>query len=75
MLSMTAFSIHAAKYEYRTVPNDPLKAKLYTLPNGLKVLHDRKQGSAAYTGVYSSARGWKKNDPAETTDLPTISSI
>lgn len=25
------------KYSYETVPNDPLKARIYTLDNGLKV--------------------------------------
>ncbi len=27
----------AQKYQYETVPGDPLKAKIYTLDNGLKV--------------------------------------
>lgn len=26
-----------SKYSYETVPNDPLKARIYTLDNGLKV--------------------------------------
>ena len=27
----------STKYEYETVPNDPLQARIYTLDNGLKV--------------------------------------
>ena len=26
-----------SKYSYETVPNDPLKARIYTLDNGMKV--------------------------------------
>lgn len=35
----TGLGTWAAKYDYRTVEGDPLGAKIYTLPNGLK---DRK---------------------------------
>ena len=68
MLSMTAFSIHAAKYEYRTVPNDPLKAKLYTLPNGLKVYMTVNKDQPRIQ-TYIAVRVGGKNDPAETTGL------
>ncbi|WP_301752809.1 pitrilysin family protein, partial [uncultured Muribaculum sp.] len=68
MLSMTAFSIHAAKYEYRTVPNDPLKAKLYTLPNGLKIYMTVNKDQPRIQ-TYIAVRVGGKNDPAETTGL------
>lgn len=56
------------KYNYETVPGDPLKAKIYTLDNGLKV----------YMSVYKDAprlqtmigvRTGSKNDPADATGL------
>lgn len=56
------------KYDYETVPGDPLNARIYTLDNGLKV----------YTSVYKdeprvqalvSVKVGSKNDPSETTGL------
>ena len=31
----------ADKYSYETVPNDPLKARIYTLDNGLKMWYHK----------------------------------
>lgn len=59
---------YAQKYQYETVPGDPLKAKIYTLDNGLKV----------YMSVYKDAprlqtmiavRTGSKNDPSDATGL------
>ena len=36
-LAALALGSCSPKYEYETVPNDPLEARLYTLDNGLKV--------------------------------------
>ncbi len=56
------------QYKYITVPNDPLKARIYTLDNGLKV----------YLSVYKEepriqcnipVKVGSKNDPSETTGL------
>ncbi|MFP4556895.1 MAG: M16 family metallopeptidase [Bacteroidales bacterium] len=56
------------KYDYETVPGDPLNARIYTLDNGLKV----------YTSVYKdepriqalvSVKVGSKHDPSETTGL------
>ena len=56
------------KYSYETVPNDPLKARIYTLPNGLKVyMTVNKETPRIQT--YIAVRVGGKNDPAETTGL------
>lgn len=55
-------------YRYETVPNDPLKARIYTLNNGLKVyMTVNKQAPRIQT--YIAVRVGGKNDPAETTGL------
>lgn len=55
-------------YRYQTVPNDPLKARIYTLNNGLKVyMTVNKQTPRIQT--YIAVRVGGKNDPAETTGL------
>ena len=60
--------IQSGKYTYETVKDDPLKARIYTLDNGLKV----------YMTVYKDEpriqtmipiRVGSKNDPAESTGL------
>ncbi|MBQ8673896.1 MAG: insulinase family protein [Bacteroides sp.] len=58
----------APKYSYETVPNDPLKARIYTLDNGLKVyMSVNKEEPRIQT--YIAVRVGGKNDPAETTGL------
>jgi predicted Zn-dependent peptidase len=53
---------------YRTVPGDPLKARIYQLDNGLTVyLSDNKKEPRIQT--YIAVRAGGKNDPAETTGL------
>ncbi|MDR1004919.1 MAG: insulinase family protein, partial [Prevotellaceae bacterium] len=55
-------------YSYETVPNDPLKARIYTLDNGLKVyMTVNKEQPRIQT--YIAVRVGGKNDPAETTGL------
>lgn len=44
------------KYSYETVPNDPLKARIYTLDNGLKVYLTVKRKLPAFK--HSSPCGW-----------------
>ncbi len=63
--SMCAF---AGKYEYRTVPGDPLDTKIYTLPNGLKVFMSVNKDEPRIQ-TYIAVRVGGKNDPAETTGL------
>ena len=46
------------KYSYETVPNDPLKARIYTLDNGLKVY--LKQGNSPHSDIHRRAGGRKE---------------
>jgi predicted Zn-dependent peptidase len=57
-----------SKRSYETVPNDPLKARIYTLDNGLKVyMTVNKETPRIQT--YIAVRVGGKNDPAENTGL------
>ena len=68
LLVISISSCNAEKYSYETVPNDPLKARIYTLPNGLKVyMTVNKETPRIQT--YIAVRVGGKNDPAETTGL------
>ena len=56
------------EYTYETVPDDSLKARIYTLDNGLKVyLSDYKNAPRIQT--YIAVRAGSKNDPATATGL------
>jgi predicted Zn-dependent peptidase len=58
----------ASKYAYESVSGDPLKTRIYTLDNGLKVylsVNRDKPRIQTFVGVRVGA----KNDPAETTGL------
>ena len=58
----------AQKYDYKTVENDAMKTRIYTLSNGLKVyLSVNKEKPRIQT--YIAVRTGSKNDPAETTGL------
>lgn len=55
-------------YEYDSVPGDMMKARIYTLGNGLRVyitVNDEKPRVQTYIAVRAGSR----NDPAETTGL------
>lgn len=56
------------KYEYESVPNDPLNARIYTLDNGLKV-YMTINNETPRIQTYIAVRVGGKNDPAETTGL------
>lgn len=57
-----------SKYKYETVAGDPLKTRIYTLPNGLKVyMSVMKEQPRIQTAIAVKVGG--KNDPAETTGL------
>lgn len=56
------------KYTYDSVPGDPLHAKIYTLPNGLKLFMSQNP-RAPRIQTYIAVRVGGKNDPAETTGL------
>ncbi len=58
----------AKTYTYQSVPGDILKARIYTLDNGLKVyLSVNKETPRIQT--YIAVRTGSRNDPAETTGL------
>lgn len=70
LLLITASSFCSAQkhYRYETVPNDPLKARIYTLDNGLKIyLTVNKETPRIQTFIAVRVGG--KNDPKETTGL------
>ncbi len=65
---LCVLGMSAEKYEYRTVPNDPLNTKIYTLPNGLQVFMSVNKDKPRIQ-TYIAVRVGGKNDPAETTGL------
>ena len=55
-------------FKSESVPNDPMKARIYTFDNGLKVyMTVNKETPRIQT--YIAVRVGGKNDPAETTGL------
>ncbi len=72
LTAQTAFTTSTATdskgRSYEHVSNDPLKARIYTLSNGLKVyLSDYEDAPRIQT--YIAVRTGSKNDPANTTGL------
>ena len=67
-LMATAQGNAAEKYAYDSVPGDPLHAKIYTLPNGLKIFMSQNPRSPRIQANIAVRVGGK-NDPAETTGL------
>ena len=68
VLLMVTACTGTSSYTYESVPNDPLKARIYTLDNGLKVyMTVNKETPRIQT--YIAVRVGGKNDPAETTGL------
>lgn len=55
-------------YEYTTVPNDPLNARYYTLPNGLTVILSVNRSEPRVQTLIAVKAG-SKNDPADNTGL------
>ena len=55
-------------YKYDTVPNDPIKARIYTLDNGLKVYMSVYK-NAPRVQTYIAVRAGSKNDPKDATGL------
>ncbi len=56
------------RYEYETIANDPLEAKIYTLDNGLKIyLSVNKDEPRVVTQI--AVRTGSKQDPADATGL------
>ena len=68
MMAVAALVCVASCSKYETVKNDPLKTKIYTLDNGLKVyMSVNKETPRLQT--YIAVKVGSKNDPHETTGL------
>ncbi len=68
LLGLFSACEETSPYKYESVPNDPMKARIYTLENGLKVyMTVNKETPRIQT--YVAVRVGGKNDPAETTGL------
>lgn len=68
LLTLGILSAKAQTYTYESVPNDPMKTRIYTLKNGLKIyLSVNKDKPRIQT--YIAVRTGSRNDPAETTGL------
>jgi predicted Zn-dependent peptidase len=65
LIAQTAFS---QAYKYETVPNDPLKARIYKLSNGLTV-YMTVYKNAPRIQTYITVRAGSKNDPSDATGL------
>lgn len=57
-----------SKYSYEIVPDDPLKARIYTLDNGLKI-YMTVYKNAPRIQTYIAVKAGSKNDPADATGL------
>ena len=68
LLLLGVVGIKAQTSTYESVPNDPMKTRIYTLDNGLKVyISVNKEKPRIQT--YIAVRTGSRNDPAETTGL------
>lgn len=69
---MIAFALNSfaqkSNYDYQAVPGDPLKTRIYTLENGLKVYMSVNPETPRIQ-TYIAVRVGGKNDPSETTGL------
>ncbi len=68
VVALAMLCTSCSKYKYETVSGDPLKTRIYTLDNGLKVyMSVDKAQPRIQTAIAVKVGG--KNDPAETTGL------
>ena len=74
LIAATAFALlttactDSSGYTYETVKNDPLKTRIYTLDNGLKVYMSVNKAEPRIE-TYIAVKVGGKNDPSETTGL------
>ncbi len=68
LLSQTKQTLSDGKYTYETVDNDPLKARIYTLENGLKVYLTVNRNTPRIQTYIAVATG-SKNDPHDAQGL------
>ena len=68
LMVMVSSSALAKEYRYEIVPGDPMKTRIYTLDNGLKVyLSVNKEKPRMQTMI--AVKTGSRNDPAENTGL------
>ncbi|MDR1022040.1 MAG: insulinase family protein [Prevotellaceae bacterium] len=65
---VASLAVSGKAYRYDTVPNDPYKARIYTLDNGLKV-YLTAYADEPRVQTFIAVRVGGKNDPPETTGL------
>jgi len=68
MLLFTCQSASSQSLSYDTIPGDPLKARIYTLENGLKVYLSVYRNEPRFQSMIGIKAG-SKNDPADHTGL------
>ncbi len=68
VFALTALTMQAKEYTYKTVEGDPLKARIYTLDNGLTVYLTQNQTKPEIQ-TYIVVRAGSQNDPLESTGL------
>lgn len=68
VLACYALSVQAKEYAYKTVEGDPLKARIYTLDNGLTVYLTQNPAEPVIQ-TYIVVRAGSQNDPLESTGL------
>ncbi len=72
LLLMAFFAIliplHASAYDYESVQGDPMNARIYTLPNGLKI-YIAQNPEQLRMQTFITVRAGGKNDPHESTGL------
>ncbi len=68
LFSQTKQTLSDGKYNYETVENDPLKARIYTLENGLKVYLTVNKNTPRIQTYIAVATG-SKNDPHDAQGL------
>src|SRR5258708_554863 len=66
--SKPAGDVKKTSLDYEFVPNDPLKTRIYTLQNGLKVYLSVYK-NAPRIQTYIAVKAGSKNDPSTTTGL------
>ncbi|MDE6276768.1 MAG: insulinase family protein [Muribaculaceae bacterium] len=67
-LLLGSLALSAVSVPFDTVPGDPLKTRIYTLPNGLQVMMSVNKDTPRVQ-TFIGVRVGGKNDPAETTGL------
>ncbi|MCB0794538.1 MAG: insulinase family protein [Flavobacteriales bacterium] len=68
LFGSSVIGLHAQKYTYTSVPDDPMEVRIYTLDNGLKVYLSRNTDEPRIqTNI--AVRAGSKHDPATSTGL------